>query len=285
MAILRIQKADAIIFQLVRLDLAKNVSSTDAQKQGLWEEVQVFPMATKPESIDYNYSSRSAITQTEPENGIVDRFGQKLPVVTISGTFGLKQRRVGAVVKDGYTRLIEFRDELFKRSQQARPVTSDSMFGKKYGSDDSGTQYVYAVNYYDYIYDEQWSTNLDNLKIRVDAKRNPFEPTYSMTFTALGDPIKAKTNDGQLLVLQATSDLIDSGELAINNVYTKLLNSGPGMAIGAVIGGLTELQYLSGAIAALGISYAQAVAGQVSPIGPNGLSALSTKSIFTTVKG
>lgn len=154
MATLRIQKADAIVFQLIRRDLKAN---TD------WQEASVFAMAVKPTTLRYEYGSRAAIAQTTPDEGFVDKFGSRLTRVSMTGTFGLQFRRQGIEIQDGYTRLLNFRDDVFKRLQQARPTKQDGE-----------SRFVYSLNYYDFIYDERFAVNLETFTPEVNARRNPF---------------------------------------------------------------------------------------------------------------
>lgn len=257
MAAIRIQKANAIIFQLVRTDLKKASGGTGRK----WEEVQVVPLAVKPKDLTYNYGSRSAIMQTTPEEGFIDKYGQKLPQVTMSGTFGIQPRRAGTSFKDGYTRLLEFRDEIFKRSQQARPVKGDSTMGLKYGADDDGTSYVYGVNFYDFIHDEQYSVNLDTFRIQADAQRNPFEPTYSLGFTCLGNPIKTESQDPMLQVLLFTSKTIDGALKAIDSVNSAIANSWAGTVAGYGVGAYDTGSGLYDEVKAVGGMYGNALSG------------------------
>ena len=164
----------------------------------MFEEVKVFPMAVKPADLRYDYGSRAAVTQTIPDHGFVDRFGSRLTRVVMSGTFGLQPRRQGISVKDGVTRFLEFRDEIFKVSQQARAVSEDGKEG-----------FVYALNYYDFIWDERFAVNLETFRANINARRNPFEPIYELTFTSIGPTISAVPGDTILGALLA-ADRISS---------------------------------------------------------------------------
>ncbi len=201
MATLRMKTGDVIIFQLIR----KNLKGNDASQRA-WKEVKTFHLAVKPALITYAEGSRASITQTSPNSGFVDKFGSKLVQVTIVGTFGIQPRRQGLVLKDGYTRLLEFRDELFRQSQLARQQKEDG----------DGNQYVYAVNYYDFINNEKFVINFDTFVRTLDAKRNPFEPIYQLSFTALGEPIEEVTTSDPILQWLLTVDEI------FNEIDTKL---------------------------------------------------------------
>lgn len=264
MATLRIKTADAIIFQLIR----SNLKGVDAPARQ-WQEVAVYAMAVKPATIRYSDGSRSVINQTEPDAGFVDRFGARLVSISMQGTFGLQPRRSGLLLKDGYTRLLEFRDECFRRSQQARALSTDG-----------AAQFVYAINYYDFINSEQFSINLDTFTRDLDARRNAYEPTYQLTFTALGQPIKGvQSRDPLLIVLLAVSGFFDTVTGFVNGVMsdpTVQAINGVGDLLPALAGTLTN-------IASLKAMYATAIAGQLSKTGPVALQAAQVKTDVGTI--
>jgi hypothetical protein len=248
MAALSIKTADVVIFQLIR----RNLRGKDAS-QRTWKEVRTFEMAVKPAVITYTEGSRSAITQTSPNAGFIDKFGSRLIQVSMVGTFGIQPRREGIEFKDGFTRLQEFKTELFRTSQLARAQKEDG----------EGNQYVYAVNFYDFINNERFTINLDTLVRSLDARRNPFEPTYQLNFTALGEPIEeATTSDPVLIVLLAVDKLFDEGNKALSTV---LNNS----AIRAISGGVELMDALGSSaenIASLITMYTAAIAGQIASL-------------------
>jgi len=245
MAFLRIRLADVILFQLIRKDLS-NPSSK-------WTEVSVFPMAVKPKILSYQYGSRSAIQQTIPDNGFIDKYGSQLTRVTMSGTFGVQPRRIGLDFQDGYTRLLNFRDDLFKISQQAVAIKSDG-----------AADYVYAVNYYDFINDERFLVNLDQFTIDTDAVRNPIEPTYNLSFTSLGPIItEAVSSDPLLVVLNAFSDAmawtLSQGQALLDTGFaTKIVD-----VAGIFVVGLEECSFLWNQLGNIGALYGAAVAAQI----------------------
>ncbi len=246
MATLRIQQADAIVFQLIRKD----------QKAGTdWQEVAVFAMAVKPTTLRYEYGSRSVIAQTVPDQGFVDRFGSKLTRVSMTGTFGLQPRRQGIEIQDGYTRLLNFRDDVFKRLQQARPEKQDGE-----------SKYVYSLNYYDFIYDERFAVNLETFIPEVSARRNPYEPTYTLTFTSIGPVQTVDTKDGMLSMLLNFSFMLTKAQDGLTGAVATLKGI---PAIGAILQGagayvtaIDTLSNLAGSLAGLASMYGSALAGQ-----------------------
>jgi hypothetical protein len=251
MAILRIQKSDNIIFQL----LQKNLDATDTVSQQ-WKEIKVFPMTVKPANLIYSEASRTAITQTTPEEGFIDKYGSQLMQVRMSGTFGLQPRRQGILVKDGYTRLIEFRDEVYRASNRVRQFEGERNI--QFLREQKNGNYIYAINYYDFINDEQHCINFTSFVRTLNAIRNPFETTYDLNFTTLGKPIQVTSKDPLLFLLTNISNFTDNATEVLDNAIGILtpaidvLNfaqEGYDLAVAASSNITTLLVQLGGAIA------------------------------------
>ena len=222
MAIFRIQTANAIIFQLIR----KNLQATDEQGSQ-WQEVTVCALAVNPAVLRYQYGSRVAISQTTPDEGFVDRYGQQLPKVFLSGTFGIQPRRQGLLMVDGISRLLNFRDYIFKLSQSAygaKQVDPNAPDPTPASGQQGVGDYVYAVNYYDFIYDERFLVNLDQFIPEVNAARSPIEPVYQLSFTGLGPVIPVTTSDPLLKSLFAIQDVIDGATQGLDDLTDTISN-------------------------------------------------------------
>lgn len=271
MALLRIKTASAILFQLLRKNLAGN-----DQEARQWQEVSVTPMAVLPSTLNYEYGGRSVVTQTEPDSAFIDRYGLALTRVRMSGTFGIQPRRVGASIKDGYTRLLDFRDEVFKLSHQARALKSDA-----------GAKYVYAINYYDFIYDERFCVNLERFLPEVDARRNAFEPIYQLSFQSIGPLIEIQTQDVLLAMLLDIDAALKGGVQALSDAID-FLNAQPGIQVGAsaidaILTGLDVMNDILPALGDLGAMYTNAIAGQVQELPDQIVN--PARSFITSIKG
>jgi len=250
MAIIRIKKADAIAFQLVKKELTR----PGAQ----WEEEQVVIMSPKPSIIRYSYGTRSAVTQTVPDMGFIDRYGSRLTTVFMAGTFGIQVRRVGIKLKDGYTRFLDFRDEIFKKSQDARAKTLDNR------------KFVYAVNFYDFINDERFAVNLNQFDPQIDAKYNAIENTYQLSFMSIGPIFRVIPVDPTLQVLLLVDWLITEGNAGLNDALA-WLRAAPVISqivtiADLIASGIDIAGQVSANLQILGTLYGSAVAGQVSTL-------------------
>lgn len=251
MALLRIRKADVIIFEL----LQKNLNGVDEISRQ-WKEIKVFAMTVKPSVLTYSEASRVAVTQTTPEEGFIDKYGSQLMQVRMSGTFGLQPRRQGILIKDGYTRLLEFRDEVFRASNRVRQFEGEK--NVNFLKEQQNGSYIYAINYYDFINDEQHCINFSSFVRTLSAVRNPFETTYDLSFTTLGKPIQVTIKDPLLILLTNLSNftdtatgILDDGLLAVQPLVD-VLNFGVeayDLAVAATEDLTTLFVQLGGAIA------------------------------------
>jgi hypothetical protein len=213
MASIRLKKGNVLIFQLLR----KNLAGINEPAR-IWNEVKVVTLAVQPSFIDYNYRGRSQINQTQERSGFVDKYGMLFTQVNMGGSFGSKPRRVGLSLKDGYTRLIEFRDEIVRKSnrvndeldlQEMNTFAPTNAYGQKLQAD-INARYVYAINFYDFINDEMFAIDISNFNIRLDAGYNTVLPTYKLGFQEIGDTIKIDTKDGVLKALLLVSSAINA---------------------------------------------------------------------------
>ena len=223
MASIRLRKGDYIIFQLLR----KNLVGIDEPARA-WKEVKVVTLAVKPSYIDYNYRGRSQINQTQERSGFVDKYGMLFTQVNMGGSFGLAPRRVGLSLKDGYTRLIEFRDEIVKKSNRVndeidqKEGNNSLIFGSTV---DVNAKYVYVINFYDFINDEMFAIDISTFNIRLDTSFNTILPTYKLGFQEIGDIIKADTKDGLLQALLFVSSTIDTVQNELDAAVNVIANN------------------------------------------------------------
>jgi hypothetical protein len=230
MASIRLRKGNTIIFQLLR----KNLAGINEPAR-IWNEIKVVTLAVQPSFIDYNYRGRSQINQTQERSGFVDKYGMLFTQINMGGSFGVKPRRVGLSLKDGYTRLIEFRDEIVKKSnrvndeldlQEMNTFAPTNFYGQKLQTD-INARYVYAINFYDFINDEMFAIDISTFNIRLDASYNTVLPTYKLGFQEIGDIIKVERKDGVLRAQLAIASVIDSVQnnldIAVNTISSNAI--------------------------------------------------------------
>ena len=284
MATIRIKVSSNIIFQLLQKNLA---AQDEAGRQ--WKEIKVFPMTTLPANLTYSEASRVQITQTTPEEGFIDKYGSQLMQVRLSGTFGLQVRRQGVSLKDGYTRLLEFRDEVFRASNRVRQFAGEKNIA--FLKEQTNGNYVYAINFYDFIYDEQHCINFNSFVRTLSAQKNGFVPDYDLSFTTLGRPIQVTSKDPLLILLLGASDLIDKVTSGLDSVATAITPVTDVLNFG--VEGLDLLADINTNLATLFTQFGGAIAGQVSNLGNIGANAATTnnapgnalKNSFAQIKG
>lgn len=204
MASLRMQTADALVFQLLSQDLTVGDG---------WKEKQVYIMNPKPARIQYAQRGRGQYTQTTPEHGFLDRFGLVPSSVAMQGTFGIIPRRNGITFKDGYTRFIEFRDEIFRISHFAgEPAQGEH-------------EMLYALNWYDFINAEKFAVDIEDFAYQLDARYNSRERTYNMNLKGIGPIIAVVPKDPLLVILLGIDALLSAGEAELDNAMNYLTNN------------------------------------------------------------
>lgn len=285
MASIRLKRGNAIVFQLLR----KNLAGFDEPAR-IWKEVKVITLAVQPTYIDYNYRGRSQVNQTQERKGFVDKFGMLFTQVNMGGSFGSAPRRVGLSLKDGYTRLIEFRDEMVRKSnrvndeldqKEATNANVQNIYGQTL-QPDINARYVYAVNFYDFINDEMFAIDINNFNIRLDAGYNTVLPTYKMGFQEIGDTIKVDTKDGVLRALLWMSEGISAVQneldFATNYIASTEIFQMAELSVSFVEQISFQMESLSGVLT----SYSDAVFGRPTP-----LSSISSGNAlqFSSVKG
>lgn len=193
-----ITKLNYTLFQLVKFN-------TETKKA---KEVKVIHLAVKPSNIMYQYGTRAAITQTTGDkevNGFKDSFGRSLTRVILRGTFGNRARLTGTEWKSGYTRLLEFREILFKFGNLQKGQTKRKIIGVNsaiYKTNPLNDNEVYVVNFYDFYNQEKFAVNFDQFQIIEDVSKNNL-PSYTIMMTELGEIVTTgfDTADPTLAVL------------------------------------------------------------------------------------
>ena len=286
MASIRLRKGDLVIFQLLR----KNLAGINEPAR-IWNEVKVVTLAVKPSFIDYNYRGRSQINQTQERSGFVDKYGMLFTQVNMGGSFGVMPRRVGLSLKDGYTRLIEFRDEIVKKSnrvndaldqKELNAVAPTNAYGQTLQAD-TNARYVYAINFYDFINDEMFAIDISNFNIRLDAAFNTVMPTYKLGFQEIGDIIQVATKDGVLKMQLAIASVIDSIQNDLD-VAVNTISSSPIFQVAELgVSYFDDMNYQLANLATVLSLYGAAIAGTVTQsLQASGI----TKGItFSSVKG
>lgn len=157
---LNIPRVEAIVFELVEIDTQQAMSNSNYKPS----VVKAVELAVLPEALNYRLRSRDALAQTE-KNIYVQRFGLAPEHVTFTGSFGDDKRLVGTEWLDGWERLKQFEDEIFKKSK------------------DINANKIYAVNYYDFLFQRFGVVNLESWSLSGNARNNANLINYTLEFT------------------------------------------------------------------------------------------------------
>lgn len=181
---LSIPQISAVVFELVKVNIDQY-----AAKNYRAEQIQVVYLAVLPESIRYSLMSRDQIQKTE-NTTIVNKLSYSPQLVQLRGTFGKKPRLIAGSYLNGWDRLMQFKENIVKLSKESS-LPNDPQ------------RYIYALNFYDFQWQEFGSINIQSFDIRGEARENTQLPRYDITFYLIGDLIKAQSNDPLLFALQS----------------------------------------------------------------------------------
>ncbi len=144
-------------------------------------------------------------------------------------------------------------------------------------------QYVYAINFYDFINDEMFAIDISNFNIRLDAAFNTVMPTYKLGFQEIGDIIQVATKDGVLKMQLAIASVIDSIQNDLD-VAVNTISSSPIFQVAELgVSYFDDMNYQLANLATVLSLYGAAIAGTVTQsLQASGI----TKGItFSSVKG
>ena len=215
-----------IIFQVV-------AAVPDKEFGEITKEIEVQPLAVNPNNINYTYPSRVRITQT-PGGAWKDSYGMGLTRVTIVGEFGQNPRLVGAIMKSGYRRMIEFKDRVMKWSNLVatpqdtivggKPNWNDRLLLDRLGTWATQEGIKFYLNFYDFYQREFFSVNADSLQIVESARRNNL-PSYTVALTEIGRLKYAASSDPTLVGLWTAEQIIEQLGSALEDFESLLDNA------------------------------------------------------------
>lgn len=156
-----------ILFELVKINKVKyRRGDADALTQE-----DVIHMVVMPENINYALQSRDYLVQAS-EDFFLTKYSMQPEKVSISGTFGAERRLAGGTYMSGWERLVQFEETIVKKSKLLT------------------TAEMYALNYYDFLYQKFGSININSWTISASARANTNFERYSLDFVLLGDLLK-----------------------------------------------------------------------------------------------
>lgn len=166
----RTPRMEFIVFELLEIDIKKQQADSNYKPKVM----KTIDLAVIPESLQYRLQSRDSVSQTE-KDVYVQRFEMAPEKVTFSGTFGDDKRMVGIEWLDGWQRLQQFEQFIVRNSKKSEE-------GK-----------VYAVNYYDFLFQRFGAINIDSWALTANARNNTNLINYSLDFTIVGELITTTT--------------------------------------------------------------------------------------------
>lgn len=223
----RIPRIPAIVFELVKID-AKKIAEENPENYRAKQENYI-SLQVLPESFNSGLRSRDNITQTNKI--FVQKFTPQPEMIRISGTFGDQESALSVaginITLDGWGRLIQF-EEMVKKSMK---VDSNS---------------IYAINYYDFLFQRFGAININSFNISANASENTNLVRYNLEFPIIGKLIDVEpgaaltstlfaqilasnsanfTELGMVLGASALLNLLDTTDNIISNAGDYLNNN------------------------------------------------------------
>jgi len=199
------------IFQLVALDVDPNSAT---YQQG--RELLVRELVVKPESIQYNYNGRNVAYQTAKAI-FLDKFSPAPVRISFRGTFGKEARREGLVMKDGHTRMIEFRESMTKGYwTELSDEEMKSLLGLNVTVKDTE---VVVINFYDFWHNERYQVDIQRMRTTSDTNRHVLLSFYDFQLLAIGKPVplSSPTKNATLWFMQEGSALMERATGQLNS--------------------------------------------------------------------
>ena len=174
---LAIPRTDYIVFELVKIN-------ADDYMKGEYKAIQeeTIYLAVLPQNFNYRLISRDSLKQTD-SSVFVNKFGMAPERCTLSGHFGVRPRFIAGNYTGGWDRLKQFEDEIVRKSKLDELPDAD------------GNRFIYALNYYDFIWQRFGSINIQTFTVTGNSRENTQLPRYSIDFVIIGDLIEAESKD------------------------------------------------------------------------------------------
>lgn len=179
-----------ILFELVKIN---KVKYRKGEADALTQE-EVIHMVVMPENINYTLQSRDYLVQAS-DDFFLTKYSLQPEKVSINGYFGAERRLAGGTYMSGWERLTQFEETIIKKSKSLT------------------TAEMYALNYYDFLYQKFGSININSWNISASARANTNLERYSLDFIVLGQLLKTtdSSRSDKLLNLLTEYYLPDSG--------------------------------------------------------------------------
>lgn len=172
-----------ILFELVKINKVKyRKGDADALTQE-----EVIHMVVMPENINYTLQSRDYLVQAS-EDFFLTKYSMQPEKVSISGYFGAERRLAGGTYMSGWERLTQFEETIIKKSKSLT------------------TAEMYALNYYDFLYQKFGSININSWNISASARANTNLERYSLDFVVLGQLLKTTDSSRSDKLLNLLTD-------------------------------------------------------------------------------
>lgn len=167
-----------VVFELIKINIDAYI-----KEDYVAESVDTVYLHVMPEQYDFRLRSRDSITQTDEEI-FINKVYYAPERISLSGTFGVKNRGM----MSGESRLALFEKQIIKLSKTA-------------SSPNDTERFIYAVNFYGFLWGKHGSINISSWTTRGNARENSELVKYSLEADLIGKLIKTNLKDPLLIML------------------------------------------------------------------------------------
>ncbi len=173
-----------MIFELIKIN---KVKYRKGEADALTQE-DVIHFAVLPENINYSLQSRDYLVQGS-QDYFITKYSLQPEKVSINGVFGNERRLVAGTYMSGWERLMQFEETIVRKSKFLSEAE------------------MYAINYYDFLFQRFGAININSWTISGSARTNTNMERYSLDFVLLGDLLKTATISKTDKLLNLLTDL------------------------------------------------------------------------------
>lgn len=195
MALKNLPQLQYVLFEAIRFPII--IGDDGTETLGPPEQDKVLLLDRVYTSANYDYQALSTNTKFFGEDNYLNDKGGMAPVqIRLTGTFGFAGIRRGRTVRNGFQRLKEFRDELFKKINSVKESLVDKTLPTR-------KRYIYQCNFYDMINHEWMRIDLKKFNPNADGRIHTKVHFYTMTLEGIGPIIDIQGKDILIKLIKA----------------------------------------------------------------------------------
>jgi hypothetical protein len=187
MALKNLPQLNYVLFEAVKFPILTD--ENNIEYLGPPEQDKVLLLDRVYTAANYSYTSLSTNTKFFGEDNYLNDKGGMAPVqIRLTGTFGYEPIRRGRNIRNGFQRLKEFRDDLFKKINSVTESLVDKTLPTR-------KRYIYQCNFYDMIHHEFLRIDLKKFDPNADGRIHTKLHFYTINLEGIGPIVDVQGKD------------------------------------------------------------------------------------------